>query len=61
MFKLKTEDEKKGVWINEKEFLDIMNILYERNKKLYNKLKSDYEFLTNNKFNEEWIRKKKIV
>lgn len=60
LFKIKTEDEKRGVWLNEREYLDVMNILYERNQKLYKKFKSDYEFLTNKKFNEEWIRKKKL-
>jgi len=58
-FKIVTKDDKRGVWLNERDYIDMMLIFYERNKGLYNKFKKDYEFLTQEEFKEEWIRRKK--
>ncbi len=54
-FKLISQNESLGVWIYERQFLQIIKISYDRNKKLFKKLVSDYEYLTGVKFELEMI------
>lgn len=51
-FKLITEDEKLGVWIEEIDLLKIIKILKYRNKPLYKSIVKKYENLTEKKFSE---------
>lgn len=59
-YKLISEDERKGVWINEIELLDIIKVCYNRNKGLYIKLVADYEYLEGKTFDPSLIGVKKV-
>lgn len=57
-YKLKTSDEKRGVWIDEEDFVSIIRILEKRSARLCNKMIENYEYLENKKFdNKKGIRK----
>ncbi len=55
-FKLITEDEKVGVWIDEIALLKAIKHLKYKNKALYNYFIEQYEKLTEKKFSEESIK-----
>ena len=54
-FKLITEDEKVGVWIDEILLLKTIKTLETRNSKLYNVWVKKYENLTEKKYNKEIV------
>lgn len=58
-YKILTEDEKRGNWIDRSEFIDLMRMAYHRNRQIYGWLKGIYEYLENEKFDESLIDKNK--
>ena len=54
-FKIINEKTNLGVWLSEREYLNLIKICRTRNHELYNKLVTDYEYLTNSKFDLELI------
>jgi len=55
-FKLLTENEKVGVWIDEINLLKVIKILKYRNKPLYKYFVKKYEDLTEKKLNDDSIK-----
>lgn len=55
-FKLLTQNEKVGVWIDEINLLKVIKILKYRNKPLYLYYKKKYEDLTEKKLEDESLK-----
>jgi hypothetical protein len=55
-FKLLTNDEKVGVWIDEVNILKVIKILKYRNKPLFLYYKEKYEKLTEKKLTDESLK-----
>jgi hypothetical protein len=57
-YKLKTSDEKRGVWIDEEKLVAIIRILERRNSTLFKEMVENYEYLENKKFdNKKGVQK----
>ena len=58
-YKILTEDEKKGDWLDRADLMELMKICYHRNLKMYKLLKSMYEYLEDEKFDESRLNRNK--
>lgn len=58
-YKLINNEETKGVWINEIEFIELIKVCKTRNVTLYNKLIEWYEYLEEHSFDYNLIDNKK--
>lgn len=52
-YKIMTKNDKKGVWLSELDFIDLLKLSKYRNKKIFNKIKGWWEHLNNEKLDEK--------